>query len=115
MTTALPTGTLAERPEPVKATRLYLRQSLDTDSQKESIAVQRADIERLAERIGISRAAWERRIEYPDVDRAGDDFAGREQLQKLLREAQSGDVILAWKQDRVGRDMIDSAATIREL
>jgi len=78
-------------------------------------ARQTRDIERLAYTLGISRAAWRNRIDYPDVDRAGDDFAGREQLQKLLREAQSGDLILAWKQDRVGRDMIDSAATIREL
>lgn len=115
MTTVLPTATLNERPEAVKAIRAYLRQSLDKDSQKESIAVQLADIERLAYAIGISRAAWRNRIDYPDVDRAGDDFAGREQLQKLLREAQPGDLILAWKQDRVGRDMIDSAATIREL
>ncbi len=64
--------------------------------------------------LGIT-SRWSDRVEYVDVDRSGDDFAGREELQRLLREAEAGDVVLAWKQDRVGRDMIDSTATIREL
>jgi DNA invertase Pin-like site-specific DNA recombinase len=58
---------------------------------------------------------WPNRVEYVDVDRSGDDFAGREALNRLLAEAKKGDVVLCWKQDRVGRDMIDAAATIREL
>jgi DNA invertase Pin-like site-specific DNA recombinase len=44
---------------------------------------------------------WASRIEYIDIDRAGDD-ATREDLLRLLRETQAGDMVLAWKQDRVG-------------
>src|SRR6266542_1159833 len=114
MSTVPPTATLAERPEPVKATRVYLRQSKEQDQQRESVPTQRAECERLAYSVGVSRAQWARRIEYIDIDRAGDDST-REELGRLLREAKSGDTVLAWKQDRVGRDMIDSAAAIREL
>src|SRR6476646_2166556 len=115
MSTALPTGTLIERLQPVKAIRVYFRQSLEEDQQRESIPTQRAECERLAYSIGVTKAAWAKRIEYADLDRSGDDFAGREQLQRLLRETQEDDLVFAWKQDRVGRDMIDSAAAIREL
>jgi DNA invertase Pin-like site-specific DNA recombinase len=114
MTTTLPTATLAERPGTVKAVRVYLRQSKEQDSQRESVPTQRAECERLARSLGVTPGHWARRVEYIDVDRAGDD-ATREELGRLLRDAQSGDTVLAWKQDRVGRDMIDSAAAIREL
>jgi DNA invertase Pin-like site-specific DNA recombinase len=115
MSTVLPTGTLDERSQTVKAVRVYLRQSKGEEQQKESIATQRAECKRLAAAIGLSDLEWARRVEYPDVDRSGDDFAGREELSRLIREARPGDLILAWKQDRLGRDMIDAAATIREL
>jgi site-specific DNA recombinase len=114
MTTTLPTGTLDERPQAVKAIRVYFRQSRDQEEQRESIATQRAECTRLALMLGVS-GRWRDRVEYIDVDRSGDDFAGREELQRLIRETQPGDLVLAWKQDRLGRDMIDSAATIREL
>lgn len=97
----------------VKPLRIYLRQSKEEQHQKESIPTQRAECERLATSLGLA-SAWKHRIEYVDVDRAGDD-RGREQLQRLMTETTAGDVVLAWKQDRVGRDMIDSAAAIREL
>jgi site-specific DNA recombinase len=115
MSTALPTGTLEERLRPVKALRVYFRQSTDQNQQRESVPIQRAECQRLAQALGLSDIEWARRHEYVDVDRSGDDFTGRENLTRLLREAQAGDIILAWKQDRVGRDMIDSAAAIREL
>jgi site-specific DNA recombinase len=114
MHTALPTGTLNERLSAVKATRVYLRQSKEQDKQRESVPTQRAACERLAHSVGISPAQWSRRIEYIDIDRAGDD-ATREELGRLLRDTQADDTVLAFKEDRVGRDMIDSAAAIREL
>lgn len=40
---------------------------------------------------------------------------GREDLARLLREAEAGDLVLAWKQDLLGRDTIDGVGTIREL
>ena len=52
MSTALPTGTLDERLEPVKATRVYLRQSKEQEHQRESVPTQRAECERLAYSIG---------------------------------------------------------------
>jgi site-specific DNA recombinase len=114
MTTNSRRRTLEERPETVKRVRVYFRQSKELDHQKESVVVQRAECERLARALGLADL-WASRIEYQDVDRAGDDFAGREALARLLAEAQPGDVVLAWKQDRIGRDMIDSASAIREL
>lgn len=113
MSTRPPGNTLCVRPDSVKALRVYLRQSKEEQHQKESIPTQRAECARLAMAIGLA-SDWNKRVEYVDVDRAGDD-AGREQLQRLMRETVAGDVVLAWKQDRVGRDMIDAAATIREL
>ena len=113
MSTVLPTGTLPERPDAVNV-RVYLRQSKEQDVQRESIPTQRAECERLAHSVGVTRGQWARRIEYIDIDRSGDD-ATREELSRLLREAQRDDLVFAWKQDRVGRDMIDSAAAIREL
>src|SRR5262249_45037730 len=110
MSTALPTGTLIERLWPRKGPRIYLPQNPAEDNQKESVPTQRAECERFAYSLGVSRPQWHERIEYIDKDRAGDDFAGRESLQRLLREAGERDLVLAWKQDRVGRDMIDSAA-----
>jgi len=106
--------TLVERPATVKALRVYLRQSKEEDQQRESIPTQRAECERLSRSLGLSDQ-WASRVEYVDVDRSGDDFAGREALNRLLAEAKKGDVVLCWKQDRVGRDMIDAASTIREL
>ena len=114
MNTRPPTAKLCDRTQPVKALRVYLRQSKEEQHQKESIPTQRAECAQLAMSLGFA-STWKDRIEYIDVDRAGDDFAGREQLQQLLKQTTAGDVVLAWKQDRVGRDMIDAAATIREL
>jgi len=74
--------TLEERPESVKAVRVYFRQSKELDHQKESVAVQRAECERLAHSLGLGDL-WPSRVEYQDVDRAGDDFAGREALTRL--------------------------------
>jgi MYXO-CTERM domain-containing protein len=103
-----------ERPESVKALRVYLRQSKEEDSQRESIPTQRAECERLAKQLGLADL-WSSRVEYVDMDRSGADFVGREELNRLLAEAREGDTVLTWKQDRVGRDMIDSASAIREL
>jgi len=114
MTTALPSETLSERPDTVNTIRIYLRQSREQEQQKESIPTQRAECARLADLLGLA-SRWSNRVEYIDIDRSGDDFTGREELTRLLREASPGDRILAWKQDRLGRDMIDSAAAIREL
>jgi formylglycine-generating enzyme required for sulfatase activity/DNA invertase Pin-like site-specific DNA recombinase len=106
-----------ERPGSVKTThlRIYLRQSKNQKTQAESIATQRAECKRLAFQLGITPEEWEQRIEYIEIDRSGDDFKGREQLARLLQEAQPGDIILAWRQSRLGRDAIDIAATVREL
>src|SRR5579863_114942 len=114
MHTVPPTGTLDERPQPVKAIRVYLRQSLGIKDQRESVPTQLGACERLAYSLGIRHEQWKKHQPYVDVERSGDD-PSREALTRLLREANEGDIILAWKQDRVGRDMIDSAAAIREL
>lgn len=107
MTTPPPTGTVT--------LRVYLRQSLDTKIQTESIATQMAECERLVTALGRADL-WppEQANVYTDTDRSGDDFT-REQLQRLIRETQAGDLVVAVKQDRIGRDMIDVAATIRDL
>lgn len=115
MTTALPTGTLHERLLAGNVLRTYSRQSLDKDDQRESIAIQDSGMERLCAALGITPEQWAKRVAYSDVDRSGDDFSGREDLQRLLREIKRGDILVAWKQDRVGRDMIDSVSVIREL
>jgi site-specific DNA recombinase len=114
MTTALPTGTLDERPEPVKALRVYYRQSLGEDKQA-SIPTQRGDNQRLALALGFTAKQWANAKVYTDTDRSGADFSGREDLTRLLAEARPGDTIITWRQSRVGRDMIDSALVIREL
>ena len=115
MTTALPTATLIERLQAVKPQqlRVYLRQSKEEKDQPESVRTQRGECERLATAIGKGHL-WKDRVEYIDVDRSGDDIT-REDLNRLLVDAKTADVVLAWKQDRVGRDMIDSAHAIREL
>lgn len=114
MDTSAPKKRSASTRAPANTIRIYLRQSRDLDAQRESIPVQRGECERLAVVLGISPEAWAHRVEYVDVARSGDDNT-REELARLLDDAQPSDTVLAWKQDRVGRDMIDSAATIREL
>jgi DNA invertase Pin-like site-specific DNA recombinase len=115
MNTALPTGTLIERLRAVKAsTRIYYRQSLGEDKQQ-SIATQEGENKRLAQALGYSDLEWARAVVYSDVDRSGGDFSGREGLTRLLDEAKPGDVIVTWRQDRLGRDMLDASVAIREL
>lgn len=99
--------------------RLYLRRSrADEGHQQFSLDVQRSGAERFVA-ADLARfdavASWPERIEYLDDDRAGDDFLGREGLQRLLRDAAPGDVIVCRDQSRIGRDAIDVTQAIRHL
>jgi DNA invertase Pin-like site-specific DNA recombinase len=100
-------------PSKTVALRVYIRQSLDKSKQAESEGNQLGECERLLASIGRSDL-WASRIEYTDVDRSGDDFS-REQLSRLVSETQTGDIVLTTKQDRIGRNMIDVAALMRDL
>ena len=59
--------------------------------------------------------AWGPTVEYIDDGIAGDDFAGRAALHRLLAEAQPGDIVICRDHTRLGRDAIDSALVVREL
>ncbi len=92
--------------------RLYLRRSLDGDTQAASFDTQRSLCARRAEREGWS---WQERKEYTDDDRSGGDST-REQWNLLLQEAQPGDVVLAYSRDRLSReDPIEAARIMRDL
>jgi DNA invertase Pin-like site-specific DNA recombinase len=100
--------------------RLYLRRSKGDALQHYSLDVQREGArdyftQRLASELGLAARAWESRVEFVDDDRAGDDFAGREGLQRLLKDTQSGDVIVCRSQDRLGRDALEVTLAIRSL
>lgn len=99
--------------------RIYLRRSkADPGKQEFSLDVQREGCKRFAEVMlpndGID-VSWEERVEYIDDDRAGDDFAGRSALPKLLEEVQAEDVIVCRDQSRIGRDALEVTSTVRTL
>lgn len=116
MHTAVPTATLIERLRAVKrlTIRVYYRQSLGEDKQC-SVEMQQIAVRRLARSLGITDEEFDNAIRYVDINRSGDDFAGREDFDRLLQEVQRGDVVLSWKQGRLGRHMVHTSYAIHEL
>ena len=55
--------------------------------------------------------AWD----YLEDDRAGDDFLGRPGLQRLVKDAQPGDVVVCRDQSRIGRKATQTTLAIEEL
>ncbi len=98
------------------ALRILLRRS-EKEGQEFSIDTQREGALRFAEglRRRESPVLWEGVHDYVDDGIAGDDFAGRVALRKLLAEVGPGDVVVCRDHFRLGRDAIDSAVTVREL
>lgn len=99
--------------------RLYLRRSkADEGHQQFSLDVQRDGCQRFALDVLPTRGikvAWDRRVEYVDDDRAGDDFLGRAELQRLLKDVRQGDVVLCRDQSRLGRDALEVTLATRDL
>jgi DNA invertase Pin-like site-specific DNA recombinase len=98
------------------ALRILLRRS-EKEGQEFSIDTQREGALRFAD--GLRRREplifWEEIHDYIEDGIAGDDFAGRAALHRLLTEVASGDVVICRDHFRLGRDAIDSAVTVREL
>jgi DNA invertase Pin-like site-specific DNA recombinase len=92
--------------------RFYLRRSrADEGHQQFSLDVQRRGCLHLAQEMQIDSEP----IEYVDDGRAGDDFAGRAGLGRLMKETQRGDVVVARDQSRIGRDALEVTYAIRTL
>jgi len=99
-------------PIPARPTiRVYLRRSKGDAEQTHSLDVQRDGCERFADTLALDAD----RVEYLDDDRAGDDFAGRVGLQRLLKETRLGDVIVCRDQSRLGRDALEVTLAVRTL
>jgi site-specific DNA recombinase len=101
---------------PDRLLRILLRRS-EKEGQEFSIDTQREGALRFAE--GLRRreppVQWEGVHDYVDDGIAGDDFAGRAALRKLMTEIAPGDIVVCRDHFRLGRDAIDSAVTVREL
>jgi site-specific DNA recombinase len=102
------------RPQP--ALRILLRRS-EKEGQEFSIDTQREGAVRFAE--GLRRrepsVPWEGIHDYTDDGIAGDDFAGRVALRRLMADVAPGDIVVCRDHFRLGRDAIDSAVTVRDL
>src|SRR5688500_18599406 len=96
---------------PRPTVRVYLRRSKGDDAQTHSLDVQREGCARFVAALGLDAD----RAEYLDDDRAGDDFAGRLGLQRLLKETRPGDVVVCRDQDRLGREALETALAVRTL
>lgn len=89
----------------------YYRMS--SDKQEASIAEQRAEVERMAERRGYKITG-----EFIDEGISGDDTGRRKQFQRMIADAERGGfkAILCWDQDRFGRfDSIEAGRWIYPL
>lgn len=91
--------------------RVYLRRSKGDADQAHSLDVQRAGSARFLD----ENAPTLPRVEYLDDDRAGDDFAGRAGLDRIVRDARPGDVVVCRDQSRLGRDAVEVTRTVRAL
>lgn len=83
----------------------YLRVSTDDQTTDN----QRPDVERLASARGLTVAKW-----YAD-DGVSGMKARRPALDALVREARSGDTVIVWRLDRLGRSMLNTLGLVREL
>lgn len=93
--------------------RIYLRQSLGTDKQAESVPTQRAVCELFCQ----SRTdfpSWVAHKEYVEIDRTGDDTT-RPELLKLIQETQPGDIVVSVEEKRLWRDAIEYVTLCRDL
>ena len=93
--------------------RTYCRRSKNDDGKQQfSLDVQDDGCTDMIQRLGLGSAE---RVPYVDDGREGDDFHTREDLRRLLREAQHGDVIVCRDQSRLGRDAIEVTLVVRDL
>jgi site-specific DNA recombinase len=91
--------------------RIYLRRSKsDEGHQQFSLDVQRRSSLDFATQFPGAPSE-----EYVDDGLAGDDFVGRRELQRLLKDTQKGDIIIARDQHRLGRDALEVTLVIRTL
>jgi DNA invertase Pin-like site-specific DNA recombinase len=98
---------------------VYLRRSkADDGHQQFSLDVQREGshifVADALPRFALT-ASWADRVEYIDDDRAGDDFLGRRELQRLRDEVRTGDIVVCRDQSRLGRDALEVTLAVREL
>ncbi len=93
--------------------RTYCRRSKnDEGKQQFSLEVQATGCVELIERMEM---AGQKRVDYVDDGRAGDDFITRAGLRQLLLDAKRGDVIICRDQSRLGRDAIEVTLVVRDL
>lgn len=85
--------------------RAYLRVSTG----EQTTDNQRPDVERLAAARGGVVGRW-----YTDEGVSG-SRARRPGLDALMRDAKNGDTVLVWRLDRLGRSMLNTLNTVREL
>src|SRR5262245_1036093 len=90
--------------------RFLLRRS-KAEGQEHSLDTQRAGCQAFAAGRGFKGTA----VEYVSDGVAGDDVEGLVALRQLLDDVQAGDVVICRSHDRLGRDMLESATTIRQL
>jgi len=94
------------------ALRLLLRRSKGDDQQTYSLDVQRAGALRFADGLGIE---FGEPIEYVSDGVAGDDIDGLQALRNLVAAVCPGDIVICRDHSRLGRDMLESATTIRQI
>lgn len=90
--------------------RILLRRS-KAEGQEFSLDVQRAGCAAFAAARGFKGKV----TEYVSDGIAGDDVEGLRALRKLVDEVKPGDVVIARDHSRLGRDMLESAASIRSI
>ena len=90
--------------------RFLLRRS-KAEGQEHSLDVQRAGCAAFAAARGLKGAI----AEYVSDGVAGDDVEGLVAVRRLLEQAGEGDVVICRSHDRLGRDMLESASSIRQL
>lgn len=97
--------------------RILTRRSKDdAQAQENSLGVQRAVCERFAERLRTEQGIfWTSRKLYEDDGVAGDDFAGRTELNRLLAEVKKGDIVVCRDHTRLGRAMLNTAVIVQQL
>lgn len=91
--------------------RIFVRRS-KSDGQESSLDTQRSGAVAFMHARGWAEHSV---AEYASDGVAGDDVEGLVSLQRLLDDVRPGDIVITRSHDRLGRDMLASASTIRAL